>query len=330
MTLAGLLGYLIVGPGWSGKTPPGIKAVIRSESNIAYALYRTQMFDDKDLANVRRIQRGYRVQTLSAFQKHAAPPTPTAIQWPVPQADMSDSPALFRYLNFMLQFAPTDSSETALIQRFSTIGVGPGLPFDEKTLSPAMREAMTAGIADGKAEFAQFKKEKVDTRAVTSDDFFGTRAYLKNNYLYRYTGAALGIFGNSAEEASYPSYFIDANGKPLNASANRYTLHFDKDKLPPVNAFWSITMYDGKSKRLVDNRLNRYLINSRMLNSLKRDANGGITLYLQKDSPGKALESNWLPAPDGPFYAVMRLYMPKPEVASGQWQRPPLVPEAVN
>ncbi|MGX6569783.1 DUF1254 domain-containing protein [Cupriavidus necator] len=316
--------YLVAGPGWTGETPANINGVIRAESNIAYALYRTQLYDEKDLANVRRIQRGYKVKTLSAFLGTKAPPPAAPISWPAPEPGMTDTPAIFRYLSFMLQFAPTDPSERDLMARFARIGVGPGLPFDERRQPSSVQKALADGIADGKAEFAQFKKSKVDTREVSSGDFFGTRAYLKNNYLYRYTGAALGIFGNSAEEASYPAYFVDADGHPLDASTKRYVMHFDKDKLPPADAFWSLTMYDGKSKLLVDNPLNRYLLNSRMLGRLKRDADGGLTFYVQHDSPGKGKESNWLPAPAGPFYAVMRIYMPKPEVTSGQWQRPPL------
>lgn len=316
--------YIIAGPGWTGATPANINGVIRTESNIAYALYRTQLYDKKDLANVRRIQRGYKVKTLSAFLGTKAPAPAAPISWPQPAPGMTDTPAIFRYLSFMLQFAPTDPSEKDLMARFAKIGVGPGLPFDERQEPPVVQKALADGIADGKAEFAQFKKTKVDTREVSSGDFFGTRAYLKNNYLYRYAGAALGIFGNSADEANYPAYFVDADGQPLDASTKRYVMHFDKNGLPPANAFWSLTMYDGKSKLLVDNPLNRYLLNSRMLGRLKRDADGGLTFYVQHDSPGKAKESNWLPAPAGPFYAIMRIYMPKPEVASGQWQRPPL------
>ncbi|MGT2510844.1 DUF1254 domain-containing protein [Cupriavidus basilensis] len=316
--------YIIAGPGWTGETPANISGVIRTESNIAYALYRTQLHDKKDLANVRRIQRGYKVKTLSAFLGTKAPAPAAPIPWPQPAPGMTDTPAIFRYLSFMLQFAPTDPSEKDLMARFARIGVGPGLPFDERQEPPVVQKALADGIADGKAEFAQFKKTKVDTSEVSSGDFFGTRAHLKNNYLYRYTGAALGIFGNSADEANYPAYFVDADGQPLDASNRRYVMHFDKDGLPPANAFWSLTMYDGNSKLLVDNPLNRYLLNSRMLGRLQRDADGGLTFYVQHDSPGKAKESNWLPAPAGPFYAIMRIYMPKPEVASGQWQRPPL------
>lgn len=317
--------YMIAGPNWNGEKPANVKAVIRSESSIVYALYRTQLFNARDLPQVRAVQRGYQVRTLSAFLGQPQPAAAAPIDWPPPPADVTDSLAFFRFLNFMLQFAPTHPSEKDLMARFARIGVGPGLPFDERTLSPAMKEALAGGMADGKAAYADFKTANIDTRKVKSGDIFGTREHLGNNYMYRYTGAVQGIFGNSAEEAVYPAYFVDAAGKPLNAATTRYTLHFPKGKLPPANAFWSLTMYDGKSKLLVDNPLNRYLINSPMLGQLKRDKDGGLTLYVQRDSPGKALESNWLPAPAGPFYAVLRIYQPKQEVMSGQWQQPPMV-----
>ena len=317
--------FMIVGPDWKGEKPASVKAVIRSESNIAYALYRTQLFNPKDLQRVQAIQKGYKVGTLSAFLGQPAPAAAAPIDWPKPSADATSSLAFFRYLNFMLQFASTVPSEQDLMARFAKIGVGRGLPFDEQALSPAMQKAMADGIANGKAQFAEFKKTQIDTRKINSGALFGTREHLQNNYMYRYAGAALGIFGNSIEEALYSNFYVDKEGKPLDASKMRYTLHFDKGNLPPANAFWSLTMYDGESKFLVDNPLNRYLINSPMLPQLKRDHDGGLTLYIQKDNPGKDKVSNWLPAPDGPFYAVMRLYLPRPEAISGQWHRTPMV-----
>ncbi|QYY27847.1 DUF1254 domain-containing protein [Cupriavidus pinatubonensis] len=317
--------YMIAGPDWNGEKPASVKAVIRSESSIAYAIYRTQLLNAKDLRHVRAIQKGYKVRTLSAFLGKPAPAAASPIDWPKSAANAADSLAFFRYLNFMLQFAPTVPSEHDVMVRFAKIGVGRGLPFDERSLSPAMRKVLEDGMADGKAQFVEFKKTQLDTRKLTSGDLFGTREHLNNHYMYRYAAAALGIFGNSAEEALYPGYFLDAAGQPLNAAAARYTLHFDKDKLPPANAFWSLTMYDGKSKLLVANPLNRYLINSSMLGQLKRDRDGGLTLYVQKDSPGKDKVSNWLPAPDGPFYAFLRVYLPKQEMLSGQWRQPPMV-----
>ncbi|MDX9663414.1 DUF1254 domain-containing protein [Pseudomonas sp. P5_152] len=318
--------FMVVGPDWKGQQPLNIDRVVRSESNIAYALYRTQLFDDKDLEKVRKIQGNYKVQTLSQYLKQPAPATPAKISWPKPTASMTDSPELFRYLNFMLAFAPAQDSEKDLLARFARIGIVAGQPFDLKALSVEQRKALDDGISDAKAEFAAFKKDQVDTHQVVSGDFFGTRDHLDNNYLYRYAGANMGIFGNSADEAAYIGYFVDSGGKPANGAKHSYTLHFAKDQLPPADAFWSLTMYDGKSKLLVANHQQRYLINSRMLPNLKRDADGGLTLYVQHSVPLKEQRSNWLPAPHGPFYAVLRLYLPKPEVANGQWKQPALTP----
>ncbi|PRA57046.1 MULTISPECIES: DUF1254 domain-containing protein [Pseudomonas] len=318
--------FMIVGPDWKGQQPVNIDRLVRSESNIAYALYRTQLFDDKDLEKVKRIQNGYKVQPLSQYLKQPAAPAAAKINWPKPSAHMSDSPELFKYLNFMLAFAPAVDSEREALARFGKIGVVAGQPFELKTLSNEQRQALEDGISDAQAEFAAFKKEKIDTHQLSSGDFFGTREHLQNNYLYRYAGANIGIFGNSADEAAYMGYFVDSTGKPLNGAKRSYSLHFAKDQLPPAEAFWSLTMYDGKTKLLVPNHQDRYLINSRMLPKLKRDADGGLTLYLQHSVPIKDQRSNWLPAPHGPFYAVLRLYLPKPEVANGQWKLPALTP----
>lgn len=320
--------FLVTGPHWQGAKPPGIDKVLRSEGDIVYALYRTQLFDEADLDNVKRIQQGYRVQPLSAYLGHPAVASTPAIDWPTPEPNMSQTPALFRYLDFMLGFAQPVASETELFTRLSKIDVGPGLHFDEHSLSAEQLAALQRGIDAGKAEFAAFKKAKVDSHQVSSGDLFGDRVHLANNYLYRYAGATMGIFGNSSDEAAYMGYFVDAKGAPVNAATHNYTLHFAKGQLPPAKAFWSLTMYDGKSQLLVDNPLNRYLINSRMLDRLHKDADGGLTLYVQKDSPGQARESNWLPAPDGPFYGVLRVYLPEPSVASGQWKLPLLTPTA--
>ncbi|WP_219097444.1 DUF1254 domain-containing protein [Pseudomonas sp. UMAB-40] len=318
--------FMVAGPNWQGQQPVKMDRLLRSETHIAYALYRTQLFDEKDLAQVKKIQKGYKVETLSHYVKQKAPSAAPKIAWPKPTPTMSDTPDLFRYLNFMLAFAPAQDAEKDLLARFKTIGIEAGEPFNLHDFTAEQRQALEDGISDAKAEFARFKKDKVDTHEVTSGDFYGTRDHLKGNYLYRYAGANLGIFGNSAEEANYIGYFIDKDGKPLDASKHDYTLHFDKGALPPADAFWSLTMYDSKNKLLVANPLNRYLINSRMLPDLKLDIDGGLTLYLQNSAPAKDLQSNWLPAPEGPFYGVLRLYLPQPEVASGQWKMPLLNP----
>jgi hypothetical protein len=150
-------------------------------------------------------------------------------------------------------------------------------------------------MADAWVDFENLRKQ-IDAGEVTSGDLFGTRAYLKNNYLYRMAGAVLGIGGNSKQEAMYPVYAVDEAGQKLDG-ANRYTARFAQGQLPPVNAFWSLTMYEMPQSLLVANPINRYLINSPMLPQLVKDADGGLTLYVQNESPGKDKEPNWLPRP---------------------------------
>ncbi len=208
------------------------------------------------------------------------------------------------------------------MERFAKIGVGAGKPFDESKLSPEIKAAIEQGIADGWVAFAGLKKD-VESGKVTSGDVFGTREYLKNNYLYRMGAAVLGIYGNSKQEAIYPTYYVDATKQKLDGG-NRYTLRFAPGQLPPVNAFWSLTMYEEPQSLLVANPINRYLINSPMLPQLKKDADGGLTLIVQNQSPGKDKEANWLPAPKGPFSLIMRLYWPKAEALEGKWKKPEL------
>ena len=137
------------------------------------------------------------------------------------------------------------------------------------------------------------------------------------------TAAVLGLYGNSKQEAMYPFYGVDVDGQPL-SGANRYALRFAAGQLPPVHAFWSLTMYELPASLLVANPLNRYLINSPMLPQLQRDPDGGLTLLLQKESPGADKEANWLPAPEGPFMTALRLYWPKEEALDGTWTEPPV------
>ena len=138
------------------------------------------------------------------------------------------------------------------------------------------------------------------------------------------SGAVLGIYGNSKQEAIYPVYFVDCRAIRRSTAPIATRCAFAPGQLPPVNAFWSLTMYQLPASLLFANPLNRYLINSPMLPNLKRDADGGITLHVQNESPGEDKETNWLPAPKGPFFAVMRLYWPKTEALNGEWKAPPL------
>jgi hypothetical protein len=287
-------------------------------------IYRTQLFGPDDIDNVKSIQAGYTLESLSEYLGTAAPTAAPALHYPEPLSKEAQktSPKVFGILNFVLTaFCPTVPSEEALMARFAKIDVGPGKTFDLSTFSPEVQQAIKDGIADAWQEFDQFKKEKIDTGEVTSGEVFGTREFLKNNYLYRMAAAIVGIYGNSEQEAMYPLYAVDANGDKLDGS-NRYTIHFASGEGPPVHAFASLTMYKLPESLLVANPINRYLINSPMFPELKKDADGGVTLYIQHESPGRAKESNWLPAPQGPFMMAMRLYWPKEEALNGTWQPP--------
>lgn len=317
--------FLIAGPAWTGETPPNVKQVIRSETELVLAAYRTQLFAPDDLDNVKKVQAGYQVRPLSAFLGQPAPQPAPKIDFIKPLTPQTQKSSLefFNILNFVLRFCPTVPSEQELMARFANIGVGAGKHFDAAKLTPETKQAIEAGIADAWSDVAALKK-RVDAKEITSGDTFGTREYLKNNYLYRMAAALLGIYGNSKQEAMYPVYMVDSDGQKLSGSS-RYTLRFAADQLPPVDAFWSLTMYGLPDSLLVANPLNRYLLNSPMLPSFKRDADGGLTLYLQHESPGQDLEANWLPAPPGPFMAVLRLYWPQAAALDGTWNAPPLV-----
>ena len=322
----GAANYLLTGPGWKAAKPAGIKGVIPCETQLVIGIYRTQLFRPDDMEAVKKIQEGYGMQPLSRFLGQPAPPAVPPLDYIRPYApgEQKTSLQMFSVLNFILKLCPTVPSETKLMERFAKIGVGAGKTFDANKLTPEGKQAIENGVADAWKEFDDFKRTQIDTGKVTSGDVFGTRAFLKNNYLYRMAAAILGIYGNSKAEAMYPIYSVDAAGENLDASKHGYILRFAPGKLPPVHAFWSLTMYALPTQLLVANPLNRYLVNSPMLPNLKLDADGGLTLLIQNGSPGKDKEANWLPAPKGPFFMVMRLYWPQDEALEGNWIAPPL------
>jgi hypothetical protein len=317
--------FIVAGPGWNGDTPKGVKAVLHSETQFAYLLFRTQLFNMADLPKVNKIQSGYHAEPLSAFLHQSAPPAPPTVNWIKPADITQQSADIFPVVNFLFQFCPPNPAETDLLARFARLNIGPNQIFDMSKFSPEVQQAINDGIKDSNADLGTIMKQ-IDTDQVSSGDMFGTRDFLKGNYLYRYAGAKLGLYGNSKQDALYFGYFVDANHQPLDASKSNYELHFGKGDLPPNKAFWSLTMYDGKTQFLVANPLKRYLLNSTTLKSYKYGPDGSLTLYLTHDNPGPAKEPNWLPAPDGPFYAVFRVYLPGDTVLNGTWKKPPMQP----
>jgi hypothetical protein len=320
---------MITGPGWKGEKPAGIGQVFASETDFALAIIRTQLFDPADIANVKKIQAGYRGVTLSQFQNKPTPAAAPEINWPKIDKQMADADP-FAYLNFVLTLSPPigpAAVEIPMRQRFATIGVEAGKPFPAGKLSPEQKAAFELGAKNGlekiKATVGHLGVEENGWRVATHG--FGDRKAYAGDFALRAAAAAAGIYGNDAVEALYPLLATDSEGKKPDTSKNRYTLTFPVGALPPVNSFWSVTMYDGKTQLLIENPLNRYLINSPMLPGMKKNADGSLTIHIQKDSPGKELEANWLPAPGGPIYVVMRLYWPKDSALKGAWKPPALV-----
>jgi hypothetical protein len=322
--------YLVVGPRWSGETPAGIGKVFRSTTEFSLLIFRTQLFDASDMPNVERVQAGYALQPLSQFLGQPAPAPAAEIAWPAFDKQRAQTHFL-EYLDFALQFAPPGPEELAIRADLARIGVGPAKVRKTSELSPAHLAEIAEGLKAGQAqlkESLQHLGTPVNGWKVASA--FGDRAFFNGNWLLRAIAAEAGIYGNNAEEAVYPMAKTLPDGTPLDGSKHAYELRFEKGQLPPVNAFWSITMYDGKTQLLVKNPIGRYLINAPMLPQLATDADGGITIHIQKDSPGAERESNWLPAPAGPIYLVMRLYWPKTEAPSilppgqGSWKPPAL------
>jgi hypothetical protein len=323
--------FMVVGPDWKGETPKGIKQVFRSTTQFAIAGYRTQLFGPADMDKVKQVQAGYTVQTLSAWSKQPAPPAAPAVAFPKIDKELAKR-NFFEYLDFALQFAPPGPEEQEIRAKLARLGIGPGRTFDFKELSLEHKAEIALGMKEGEAKVTRAAEDLGRTvNGWNLSSPFGDRAFFNGDWMLRAAGAKAGIYGNDAIEATYAMARTLADGTPLDGSKAGYTRTFPAGQFPPVNAFWSVTMYDGKSQLLIENPINRYLINSPMLPDLKKNADGSLTLTIQKDSPGKDKESNWLPAPNGPIYMVMRLYWPKTEApsvlppGSGTWKPPAIV-----
>ena len=323
--------YLIAGPDWKGETPAGIKKVFHPSTPFTIVIFRTQLFKPDDIANVVKLQAGYKMQPLSAFLHQPAPPAAPKIDF-VPATTEGIKKNYYEYLDAALQFVPESAEDKDVRARLARIGIGPGKTFNFKDLSEEHKAAVLLGMKAGDEKVDKFLASGVkNVNGWNIGSFFGDSDFYKNNWLMRAGAAKGGLYGNDAVEAMYPFTRVDEKGETLDGSKHNYTITFPAGQLPPVNAFWSVTMYDGKSQLLIKNPIDRYLLNSPMLPAMKKNADGSLTLYIQKDSPGKALEGNWLPAPNDTIYLVMRLYWPKDTPPSilppgeGTWKPPGIV-----
>ena len=317
---------MITGPNWKGEKPDGIDNVFQSETDFSFAIIRTQLFDPADIDNVKKIQAGYRALTLSAFENKPAPPPAPPVAWPKIDKEMADANP-FAYLNFVFTLCPPvgpSAVEVPMRGRFAKIGIEAGKPFKPEDLPAEQKAALDTGMKSAlgkiKETVATLGKEENGWRVATNG--FGDRQAYNGNYALRAAAALAGIYGNDAVEALYPILATASDGERPDTGMKNYTLTFPAGQLPPANAFWSVTMYDGKTQLLIKNPIDRYLINSPMLPSLKTNADGSLTIRIQKDAPGEGQAANWLPAPNGPAYIVMRVYWPKEAALNGTWKPP--------
>lgn len=308
--------FLFSGPGWRGETPVGLPEV-RSPSWIVGCLGRTGLDGPADVSRVRALQRGYRLTPLSEWEGKPPPaPVPERV-FPSWHETRALGPHFLSYLNFLFEWIEAESSEADLHARMAQIGFCPGGDFDGGALSPAEREAFEAGIEDG---LADIRAALVAARG--SRGLFGDSAHHGTAYARRAAGVMVGIYGLPDEEAIYEAVGTDADGQGL-VGSERYELRFPKESPAPARLFWSVTMYRLPEQLLVANPVDRYSIGDRS-EGLRYEADGSLSIRIQQTSPGADLESNWLPAPPGPFYLVFRFYGPTDEALSGRWAVPAL------
>lgn len=317
--------YLIAGPSWDGATPDGIENVLQSECKFIVALGRTQVNGAKDAASAKAVMEGFQAMPLSQFLGEQAPPTPEPLDFPPYDPEKAESADFITYLNFLLGQVDPHPSEADLFERFAAIGIGPNVPFDVSKLDPETKAAIERGIdralSSIEAKTRELGEEKNGWMLLSGA--FGNREDMQGKYLTRAAAAMFGLYGNDQEEAFYPAAETDADGEPLDGSKHSYILHFEADEIPPVNAFWSLTMYKLPEQLFIENEINRYKIGS-ATEGLTYNTDGSLDIYIQASNPGTGKVANWLPAHDGPFSLQARMYWPKEEALDPLYVPPPV------
>ena len=308
------LSVLLASPTWKGELPKGVKRIIRGDSEFLGTLTRTQLFEPSDLPNVKKIQSEYKLQPLSAYLGKPAPKAAPTIQWKPWKEGVETTAEFWDYVNFLLPMTTTNPQDKPILDKMAKIGVGTGASQPSAEIQAARAEGMKEALA----ELKQAAEGGVDPAL-----FFRSRKNTGGDYKDRALGVFMGIFGNVKEVAVYFSIPKDDKGELFDGSKHNYQLKFAADQIPPVKFFWSFTMYKVPQRWLVDNSINRYSIGS-ATPGLKKDADGSITIYFQAKSPGKDKESNWLPAPEGPFWPVLRTYGPGKPLLDKTWKLPPV------
>ena len=317
--------FLVTPPGWSGTVPDGFTR-IAAPTPYVWIIGRTKTDGPEDYAAVNKIQAGYTVTPLSAWGKSPKPvevKIDPAVDMKTPpkiQVDTLPAAQYFAYAAELLKLHPPHITDEPIIAQMKGIGIEPGRSFEFDQLDPAVQKSLESVPEDAQ----QLMKWKLPTLARVANGWSmntDTMGVYGNYYLKRALVTQLGLGANLPEDAIYPLNLCDSAGKPLDG-ANKYAIHFDKGAAPPVNAFWSITLYDSEGFQ-VANVLNRFAVSSYM--PFKTNPDGSLDLYFQHESPGKDKEANWLPAPAAAFNLCMRLYGPKSEALTGKWNPPPVV-----
>jgi hypothetical protein len=315
--------YAITGPGWKGKLPAGVKEY-KSPTSIVWVLGRIYCTGTpEDYAKVHKMQDEISIVPLSSFGKPYTPPPGTVdpdidMKTPVrEQVNALDTAAYFNLLAMLMKDNPPAKADATMVAKMAKLGIVPGAPFDFRKLDPAVQEVLKDVPKEGFEKImAHFKSAGKDINGwifTTKTGLYGT------DYLQRALITAIGLGANRPQDAVYPTSEIDVEGKPYMGN-NNYVMRFPKGQLPPVDGFWSLTMYDAEYF-FYANPLNRYTLSAR--NALKANADGSVDLYLQHENPGPDKESNWLPAPEGRFIPMLRLYWPKekpPSIIDGTWK----------
>jgi hypothetical protein len=276
------------------------------------------VFDAKDLANVQKIQHEYKIQPLSAYLGKPAPGPAPAIHWKRWNKGDETTDEFWAYVNFLLSFTTPNAQDRPVQDRMARIGLVAGKPWDASSLDKDVSAAIAAGMQDAQAEL-----KKGSTHITDPSLFFRSRKDLKKDYYNRALGVMVGIFGNVKQVSVYFATAKDDKGELLDGSKHDYTITFAADQIPPAKNFWSWTMYKLPQRWLVDNPIDRYSIGS-ATPGLKKAADGSITIYFQAKSPGKDKQSNWLPAPEGPFWPILRTYGPGKAILDKTWKLPPV------
>jgi hypothetical protein len=310
--------FLIAGPDWSGSIPEGIKKIFQSATRMALAFYRTQLFGPGDITDVWAVQDGFKIQPLSNYLGMPAPVSAAPFEFiePIDVRKEPTSMQFFSILNWMLQYMPALEEDMEIRKKLETMGVEPAPAYSlpDKEIPAALAKGMQAGL---KAMVERLKTVR------SSAELFGSREHFRGDFLRRAVGVMAGVLGNSAEEYMGIGYQGDFEGRPFDGK-HAYMIKFRPGDLPPVKAFWSITVYDASSL-LYANPLKRYVVNSSMIGQLSKDADGGFTLYIQHESPGPEREDNWLPVPKGKFGLTFRCYQPGEAILNFTYTAPPVV-----